>query len=433
MSKILVTGASGFIARNIIATLLKNGHEVVGCARNISFVETIFPGMKTISADFFIDTDPKIWEARLAGVDVVINCVGVFQMPNPKDTWAAHYDTPKALFEAAESIGVKKIIHISALGIQHGKQPYSLSKLKIEDYLTHKNTVDSIILRPSVVYGSGSYGGSSLFRGFAGMPFILPLPGKAKQQFQPIHIEDLARVVHESIDLPGKKLLALVGPETITLKSILNALRAWLGFKKAINLPIPFFSIRLLAKLGDRFTDSPVNTTAVEMMQYDNIATPEEVDELKKSISFAPRGFSQALLETPSQVQDRWHARLYFAKPLLQYSLAFIWLWVAFAALFISSHKESYALLSQAGITHSASQIILFYGSCLINGALGCCILLNYKLKLTGALSIAAMLFYMIFVTFYLPMLWWDPLFSIAKNIPLIAATLIMMGLASNR
>jgi nucleoside-diphosphate-sugar epimerase len=433
MSKIFVTGASGFIARNIIATLLKNGHEVVGCARNTSFVKTVFPDIKVIAADFFVDTDPSVWEARLEGIDVIVNCVGVFQMPNPKDTWAAHYDAPRALFEAAEKTGVKKIVHLSALGIAHGKQPYSLSKLKIEDYLTHTNTLDSTILRPSFVYGPGSHGGSSLFRGFAGMPFILPLPGKATQRFQPIHIEDLARVVHESITLSGKKMLTVVGPETLSLRTILNTLRAWLGFKKVINIPVPFFLIKLLGKLGDRFADSPVNTTAVELMQYDNVASPQEAEQFMQSISFTPRGFTEALLTSPSQVQDRWHARLYFAKPLLRYSLAFIWLWTAFVVLFIYPHKESYDLLSQMGATHPVWQGFLLYGGCLLNAALGCLILLNYKIKLIGGLSIAVMLLYTGVITFYLPALWWQPFIPVAKNIPLIVATLIMMALEPDR
>jgi uncharacterized protein YbjT (DUF2867 family) len=433
MSKILVTGASGFIARYVIAELLKQGHEVVGCARNTDFVKTVFPDLEVIACDFIKDTDANIWKDRLEGIEVVVNCVGVFQLPKAEDTWAVHYDTPKALFEASEQVGVKKIVHISALGIDKGKQPYSLSKLKMEDYLNQTNKLDSTILRPSFVYGRGSYGGSSLFRGFAGIPFLLPLPGKAMQKFQPVHIEDLAKVVSECVALPGKKSLPVVGSETVTLKEILNTFRAWLGFKKAINISVPLFLIGLTAKLGDRLSNAPINTTAFELMQADNVADPQDAAQLKETISFMPRGFHQGLFAAPSQVQDRWHSRLFFVKPLLRYSIAFICLWTAFVSLFIYPHKESYDLLAQAGITHGVWQVILLYGSSLLGGALGILVLLNYRIRIVGSFLAALMAFYTLFITLFLPELWWHPFIPVAKNIPLIVATLIMIALESDR
>jgi len=370
MATILVTGAAGFIARQIIAELLKNNHTVVGCAREISFVKTIFPMIDVIACDFLQDTDPQVWMDRLQNltnssgtnldarrdpegvksrtdfikddgyIEVVINCVGVFQLPKLEDTWKIHYHTPKALFTACEKMGVRKIVHISALGIERDQQPYSLSKLKIEQYLRDTCLLDVTILKPSLVYGEGSYSGSSLFRGLVSLPFILPIPSKGRQKFQPIHIADLARIAKESIALTGKQTLAAVSAQTVDLKTILTRLRSWLGFKKAMLFYTPFWWIRLVAKLGDYFAHSPINTTAYRLMQHDSVADSEQQRQLQQVLSFSPRSFEQALLQTPSQVQDRWHARLFFLKPLLRYSLAFIWLWTALVSLFIFPHHD---------------------------------------------------------------------------------------------
>ena len=49
-----------------------------------------------------------------------------------------------------------------------------------------------LIVKPSLVIGRGSYGGTSLMRGLAGLPFVLPLPGEGRERFQPIELDDLA-------------------------------------------------------------------------------------------------------------------------------------------------------------------------------------------------------------------------------------------------
>ena len=100
--------------------------------------------------------------------------------------WNIHYEAPKAIFEACVEQGIKKIIQISALGIDKVDVPYAKSKLAIDNYLQTLD-IDSTIVRPGLVYGKGAYGGSSLFRGLAGLPFILPMPGRAEQLQQPIH------------------------------------------------------------------------------------------------------------------------------------------------------------------------------------------------------------------------------------------------------
>ena len=173
--RILITGANGFIAREIIARLATSSHEIIACVHN-KLLENI-PHIRVFKSDFTKAIRPEYWLPHLKDVDAVINCVGVFQTTNEKAMWNIHYETPKALFEACVKQRIKKIIQISALGIDKVDVPYATSKLAIDKYLQTLD-VDSAIIRPGLVYGKGSYGGSSLFRGLAGLPFILPTPGR---------------------------------------------------------------------------------------------------------------------------------------------------------------------------------------------------------------------------------------------------------------
>jgi uncharacterized protein YbjT (DUF2867 family) len=431
MSKILITGGAGFIARQIIATLISEGHDIVAAAREQALLRRVFPKIQVIESNFLTDTSIATWIKRLEGIDIVINCVGVMQHYAPEETWQIHYHAPKLLFDACLQTDVKKIIQISALGVDKMKFPYCASKLAADDYLQQLQ-IDSTIIRPSLVFGAGSYGGSSLFRGLAGLPFILPLPGNAQQKLQPIHIEDLAKIVAASIHAPGKVIIPAVGKEQLSLQRLLNLMREWLGFNKAINVKVPLPLIKAVAIFGNFFRKTPINSTSVGMMQMDNVATDEELKQLQNRIPFQPRGFEEALFSQPSQVQDRWHARLYFLKPLARYGTAFLWIWTAVVSLFFYPKAESYALLSQMGIT-PFFQPVLLYASALLDGLLGLSLLFGYRLRLTASLQIGLMVLYSVLIAFWLPIYWLEPFAPIAKNIPIIVLTLVIIALESDR
>lgn len=431
MSKILITGGAGFIARQIIATLVSEGHDIVATAREQALLRRVFPHVQVIESDFLKDTPIATWINRLEGVDIVINCVGVLQHCAPEETWQIHYHAPKLLFDACLQTDVKKIIQISALGVEKQQSPYCASKLAADDYLQQLK-IDSTIIRPSLVFGTGSYGGSSLFRGLAGLPFIIPLPGNAQQKLQPIHIDDLAKIVAFSVHTAGKVIIPAVGREQLSLQRILNLTREWLGFNKAINVKVPLPLIKAVAILGNFFRKTPINSTSVGMMQIDNIAKAEELKPLQDLIQFQPRGFEEALFSQPSQVQDRWHARLYFLKPLARYGTAFLWIWTAMVSLFFYPKTESYALLSQMGIT-PFFQPILLYGGALLDGLLGFSLLFCYRLRLTASLQIGLMVIYSLLISFWLPIYWLEPFAPIAKNIPVIILTLVIIALESDR
>lgn len=313
--RILITGANGFIAREIIARLVTSGHEIIACVHD-KLLENI-PYTRVFKADFSKAILPEFWLHQLKDVDAVINCVGVFQTTKEKIMWNIHYEAPKALFDACALQGIKKIIQISALGIDKVNVPYATSKLALDHYVQSLD-IDSAIIRPSFVYGKGTYGGSSLFRGLAGLPYILPIPSSSKQLLQPIHMDDLTLIVENALTLPGKQILCAVGAEQISIKNLLIKIRTWLGFKKAWSFVIPDVFIQLGARIGNYIPNSPLSETGIKMMAVDNIATDIELKNLEQTAHIKPRSFTNGLNGMVSSVQDRWHARLYFLRPLLR-------------------------------------------------------------------------------------------------------------------
>jgi nucleoside-diphosphate-sugar epimerase len=427
--RILITGANGFIAREIIARLTTSGHEMVACVHN-KLLENI-PHVRLFKADFTKATTPEYWLPHLKDIDAVINCVGVFQTTQEKTMWNIHYEAPKALFEACAKQKIKKIIQLSALGVDKVDVPYAKSKLAIDQYLQTLD-IDSTVIRPGLVYGKGSYGGSSLFRGLAGLPFILPLPGRGEQLQQPIHTDDLTLIVEKSLTFPGKQMLCAVGEEKISVKNLLIKLRNWLGFKKAWTLIVPDIFIKLGAKLGNYIPNSPMSETGIKMMAVDNTANESELKNLENIIQIKPRGFTQGLNGMISSVQDRWHARLYFLRPLLRLSIAFIWIFSGIVSLLPVSSSISFDLMTQTKIPLTFQPLVLYSASAL-DILLGIATLFNYRLLLVGSFQCLIILLYTAIISYFIPIYWLHPFTPIAKNIPLLIAILIMMALESER
>lgn len=193
--RILLTGANGFIGRQLLAGLQTLGHDVVAVIRDPQALHHQFPGIEAVAADFNRDTSPEIWRPRLAGIDAVINCAGVLHGGRGQNLEAIHVTAPIALFDACARAGVRKVVQISAISadVEVGTD-YALTKKRADDHL-RSLALDWTVLRPSLVYGNGSYGGTSVIRGRAGLPLVTPLVGDGSAAFRPIHIADLVETV----------------------------------------------------------------------------------------------------------------------------------------------------------------------------------------------------------------------------------------------
>ena len=170
--RVLVLGANGFIGSHVAAGLSAEGWTVRAGARRIAEPARRAPAFDWAAADFARLTTAEAWAPLLAGVSAVVNCVGVLQDGGGDSTRAAHVDGPRALIAACEAAGVRRLIHISAVGADaEAGTAYARTKAETER-LVEASGLDWLILRPSLVVDRAAFGGTGLIRALAAFPLI---------------------------------------------------------------------------------------------------------------------------------------------------------------------------------------------------------------------------------------------------------------------
>lgn len=289
--KILLCGAAGFIGRHVDAALRAAGHQVV---RGVSRPRG---GPDEVVVDFVHDTSAAAWLPRLAGVDAVVVAVGVLRDSARRPQRAIHAETPAALFEACAAQGVRRVLYVSALGIDGNDSAYATTKRTAEQHLqalTAQGRLDGTVLRPSVVFGEGG-ASSGLFLGLARLPLlVLPRP-VLQARVQPVHVLELAEaVVRLLTPSHTPTVVACVGPESVTLADFIASLRAQQGRATARVLPLPDWITRLSAHVGDLIPVGPWGTQALSLLAQDNVGDAVAITALLGRMPTHYSGFLQA-------------------------------------------------------------------------------------------------------------------------------------------
>lgn len=431
--KVLVVGALGFIGRQIVATLRERGHDVVAGVRASRRGE-VPDGVGVVDCDLAGDADPALWLPRLQGIDAVVNAGGLLK-GDPALLQAVHCQVPLAIGRAAAELGVGHFVQISALGDPRDGE-FVASKHRGDEALLACG-MPVTVLRPSLVYAlAGSYGGSSLLRALAAAPWLIPVPGLGRQPIQPLHVRDLAEIVVAALErgpqpaAPGP-IHALVGPEQMPLAQFLRSMRRWLRLPDALLLPVPMPLLRLAGAIGDRFGDGPLGSAMVRMVARGNAASLDDHARLRQVFGQAPRPLREWLAREPSQVQDRWHARLYPLAPLLRAGLGLTCLLSAVAG-FAQSPAEIGVLAAPLRLPEWLA-LALGYGGSAVDALLGAMLLGNWRTRLAGNALLLLVLAYTLVLGIGMPGLWLDPWGALAKNLAILPAILVWRVLEDRR
>lgn len=430
--KILVAGASGFIGSHAALHLQSLGHDVIAAARNPAQARKRLSTLDWIGCDFRTDT-AEDWAGRLQGVDAVVNCVGILQDGLGDSSRAAHVDGAAALIAGAEQAGVKRLVLISAVGGEAAAgSVYGRDKQAGEDLL-RRSKLDWVILRPSLVLARTVYGGTAMIRTLCGLPWITPVVG-AGQVFRPIGMEDVCEAIATAVSpgAPSGKSWDIAGPERVSLADLMRGYRRWLGFGDSRIWDVPRWLAMPAVWLGDLMgwlgVRTSMRSTSIQQLDYDVEGDPAG---WIADTGARPLGFEAYLAATPATVQDRWHARLGFARPVARVLLGLFWMVSGLIALG-PGREAAQDLLRQGGFSAAAASWVLGL-TALMDMVLGATMLVKWRVRLVAGLMIAAILGYMAALSLSLPQLWLDPLGPVVKVVPLIGLCLLVAASEDER
>ena len=268
---ILLIGGNGFVGRVIAAQLQLAGYSVLIPTGHLAAARELrmLPKVHVEDADIHDFDELQSLCGRIDKNGAVINLVGVLHdkpaQPYGKVFKAAHVDLPKNIITATQLHGLKRYLHMSALGADsNGPSMYQRSKGDGEAAVKASN-LDWTIFRPSVIFGAQD----QFINLFSKLTKLFPAMPLANHQakFQPVSVDDVASAFVKSLSMPQTihQSYDLVGPTVYTMKEIVEFAARRAKTSCAI-IPVPAF-VGYLQALAFEFLPGPT------LMSRDNIAS----------------------------------------------------------------------------------------------------------------------------------------------------------------
>ena len=215
ISTITITGANGFVAKNLRNFLSKNHIKVIAIARKT------FQKHHTETVVYSKTLLEKGLQNKLRNCDALVHLIGIGKQSS-KYNFEDNVDLTKNMIKTCKKSGIKKIIYISGLGVtKNSRSDYFISKYKAEQEIINSG-LDYTIFRPSYIIGKKDYLSKFILKQIK--KGIVIIPGSGKYHLQPIFVEDVAKIIVESIYEKkfSNKILDLVGPEIIKFEDFVR-------------------------------------------------------------------------------------------------------------------------------------------------------------------------------------------------------------------
>ncbi|MEJ5227383.1 NAD-dependent epimerase/dehydratase family protein [Thermodesulfovibrio sp.] len=249
MEKILITGGTGFVGRYVVREALKSGYEVHLIVRNLEKAKKLFPeNVSFHPLEIFTDRLNLSSIVEKVKPQYIIHLIGIIQEIKSKGITfeKVHYEYAKILYEAVKQNPPKKIIHMSALGVdENAPSKYHITKLMAEKELI-KCGIPYAILRPSFILGPEQLLFLKLKPVMEASP-ILFFPAIKGYKFQPVDVRDVAEGFIRAIDHKEDAIFELCGNEKVTLTDIVKDYVSQKG-KKVLFFPFSKSILGLFAK-----------------------------------------------------------------------------------------------------------------------------------------------------------------------------------------
>ena len=297
INRVGIFGGSGFVGSHIVNELISKKFKVKAINRT---------RVDSIDSEFFSQVTTNLFSKKLyrhlKDIDCIIYNIGIIrEFPDRGITFEKiHKDLAVHCIDMAKQVNIKKFILMSANGVEQELSKYQKTKLKAEHYL-RKSGLNWTIFRPSLIYGNPNSKMefcTQLKRDLINTSFPLPMFFKGfnvsaagRFKMSPIHVKNVAEFFVKAInkDNTQYKVLELGGSHSYSWRELTDIISESCNIKKFF-IPVPIFSINLLASILERFSWFPITRDQLVMLLEGNECDSKQlflnfdIDEIKFSI-----------------------------------------------------------------------------------------------------------------------------------------------------
>lgn len=271
---LIVFGGTGFLGRRIVRRAWQEGWTPRVVARHSR--PLLFDGADQVPEQVIADIrDPEAVARAVRGAAAVVNAVALYVESRSERFDTTHVVGAGHVAQAAKRVSAR-LIHVSGIGVdRRSPSPYVRARALGEERVRDAYP-ESVILRPSALFGPGDTLLSAMVRTIKWLPMV-PLFGEGDSRVQPVHVDDVARAAAAAMerdDAPGNTY-ELGGPDVFTYRELWQALARRLGRRRGF-VSVSFKTWKMIAAAGSLLASPPITGDQLELVRRDNVVGSEK-------------------------------------------------------------------------------------------------------------------------------------------------------------
>ncbi len=271
--RIAVLGGTGFVGRAVCERLTRRSASavIVVPTRRAMHADAV-RALPTVDVRVADVHDDAALASVLAGCDAVINLVAILH-GSAAAFERVHAALPRRLAAACTAAGIRRVVHVSALGVADNAPSNYLRSKAAGEAALRAAALELTVLRPSVMFGAEDRF-LNLFAKLQAVAPVMPLAGSGAR-FQPVWVEDVAEAIVRCLDTPATigQTIECTGPEVYTLAELVRLAGRWSGHERLV-LPLPMALGRVQALLMEWLPGTPLmSRDNLDSMKAPNIAS----------------------------------------------------------------------------------------------------------------------------------------------------------------
>ncbi len=251
---VTVFGGTGFLGRRVVRHLRKREFSVRIASRHPDRGHRLFgpddPQLQSVEAN--IQDERSVADA-LAGAYGVVNAVSLYVEHGQETFHSVHVESAQRVAAQAHRAGVERLAHVS------GRAAFA----------------DALLVRPAVMFGPDDSFLTTVLKLLGRLP-IYPMFGRGLTRLQPAYVEDVAEAIARALQRTEMHAITFEcgGPRVYSYEELLRAVAHEASLKPML-IPIPFAAWHVLGWFAEMLPSPPVTRNQVELMQVDNVSSPE--------------------------------------------------------------------------------------------------------------------------------------------------------------